>query len=119
MFKTILSIFTGFAVWTVLWLSTNAGLRAGFPDWYNKAPGSAPSSAVVLAATIICSLLAGFTTANISETWRPVIILSVLQLLVGILVTVSYWNSAPLWYHLMFLLLIIPMHLLGARLKLA
>lgn len=45
------------------------------------------------------------------------LILGVLLLVVGIAVQASYWDALPAWWHLTFLLAILPFALLGARLR--
>lgn len=45
------------------------------------------------------------------------LILGVLLLVVGIVVQASYWNVLPVWWHLCFLVSILPFTLLGARLR--
>jgi hypothetical protein len=40
----------------------------------------------------------------------------VLLLVVGIYFQSQYWHVMPLWYHLIFLALLIPMCFVGARL---
>jgi hypothetical protein len=40
-----------------------------------------------------------------------------LLLVVGIAVQVSYWDALPVWWHLAFLVSIVPFTLLGARLR--
>jgi hypothetical protein len=41
--------------------------------------------------------------------------LAVLQLLLGIGFEASAWNLMPVWYHLVFLALIIPATVMGGR----
>ena len=43
--------------------------------------------------------------------------LGILQLVLGLAVTVGAYASAPLWYHLVFLALLIPGNVIGARLR--
>ncbi len=119
MFTTIFSALAGFLLWTVLWLSSNAALRAALPQWYGGDEVNSLASLVILFASVVFSLAAGYLTASLSGAWRAVIILVVVQVLVGLIVSISYWNSAPIWYHIMFLVLLAPMHLLAARFRLS
>ncbi len=46
---------------------------------------------------------------------RHALALGVVQLIIGILVQVQYWQVMPLWYHLSFLSLLLPGTVLGGR----
>ena len=50
---------------------------------------------------------------------RAVWILAFVQLAIGIAVEASYWELMPVWYHLLFLALLIPATVYGGRLKTA
>jgi hypothetical protein len=43
--------------------------------------------------------------------------LAVIQLVTGIGFEVAYWQMAPIWYHLVFLALIVPATVWGGMLK--
>ena len=115
MIRPFLSVIAGFATWTVLWLGINAGLRNLFPAWYDTEKLGSVPSLLALVVSALLSLLAGYITATIADAWRPVIILAFIQVLVGTVVSLSYWTMLPLWYHISFLVLLFPLHLLGAR----
>ena len=120
MLRQIFAVLTGFAVWTVLWLAGNAGLRAANPGAFNEA--GATSETALLAVTLLMSvgfsLLAGFITATMSSQneMKPVAALAVIQVVIGILVEISYWNAIPVWYHITFILLLAPAIIAGGRL---
>jgi hypothetical protein len=63
--------------------------------------------------------VSGYVTARIvGVAWAfPAVALGVLLLATGVLVQLKLWYLIPLWYHLAFLLVLIPMTLLGARLR--
>jgi hypothetical protein len=63
-----------------------------------------------IVAGYICALVAG-------EYGRSTMILGVILLAVGIVVQYFGWNLAPIWYHLIFLLMLIPVTILGGRLR--
>jgi hypothetical protein len=44
-------------------------------------------------------------------------ILGVLLLAFGLMVEVMAWNYLPIWYHLIFLVLLIPFTVLGGKVK--
>jgi sugar phosphate permease len=66
-----------------------------------------------------CSLLAGWVTALVdARRWRALAgVQAAVLLAVGIVVEVSAWELVPAWYHVVFLLLLVPCTLFGARLR--
>ena len=76
--------------------------------------------ACVLAVSVVCSLLAGYVTATTAKRtpMQKVWILALIQMLIGIAVQASYWSVIPLWYNLLFLALLVPMHVAGGHLRL-
>jgi len=40
-----------------------------------------------------------------------------LLLIVGVIVQMGVWDKIPLWYHLTFWILLVPMTVLGGRLR--
>ena len=72
----------------------------------------------VLLLSIVCSLVAGMVAAWLGKqnAAQAVLITGVLLVLTGVGVQASVWSLMPVWYHLSFLLLILPVAMLGARL---
>jgi hypothetical protein len=119
MLRKIAAIIAGFTAWTVLWLAGNAFF---FQDLAKTAEANQPITnnaalAGVLTLSIVCSLIAGLTAAAIARSKPPVLITAILLLLVGIAVQSTVWNLMPVWYHLSFLILLIPATLLGGRIS--
>jgi hypothetical protein len=121
MLRKVVSIVSGFVVWSVLWLGSNFVIKGLMPDRF--APDGSTDSAGILVGLIILSfifsIIAGFTTASLAHGNRmqPAFILGIVQLVIGIFVQGMYWHLLPLWYHLIFLVLLIPGILLGARMR--
>jgi hypothetical protein len=66
----------------------------------------------------IVSVISGFLAALIAgENKRSPLILSVLLVAFGLVVVVMSWSYVPLWYHVIFTALLIPMTMMGGRLK--
>lgn len=132
MLRVILGAVVGFVVWSILWVGTDVVFSALSPNWYgshqtefdlavsNKAPFSVNSTILVLGLirSFIFSVISGYITAFIAKenTLSPVIV-GVLLLLFGIFIQSIYWNYVPLWYHIPFLLLLIPFAILGGKLR--
>jgi hypothetical protein len=120
MLKTILGIIAGFLVWSILWVGVDALLKAVWTD-YNASVEAMNFTTTMLIVPLVlsavCSIIAGFVTALIvKENSKSPLILGVLLLLVGIFVQMSVWDKIPLWYHLAFWVLLIPMTVLGGKL---
>lgn len=132
MLKMILGIIVGFVVWSVLWVGSHTLFGILMPNWYGKIDAefmdavtkgtsySVDSTILVISLirSFIFSIFAGYLTASIAKENRiSTIILGILLLLVGILVQVGIWRYEPVWYHFLFLFLLIPMTIFGGRLK--
>lgn len=116
--KSVLAVVAGFAAWTAIFLGSNQGLLAAFPDRFGE-DGSIRDTTVlllVLVASVVASFVAGWITAAVAPRARLQhgMVLGVINLLVGIGVQAGYWSLMPLWYHLTFLGLLVPVIALGA-----
>jgi hypothetical protein len=119
--KQILGVIIGFILWSVLWLSLNQLLLVlGIMSPAVTEPlTNATPLLVLLVGSVLISLISGYVAARIAGlAWAlPAVALGVLLLATGVFVQLKLWYLIPLWYHLAFLLLLIPMTLLGARLR--
>lgn len=73
----------------------------------------------VLGLSAVCSLCVGLITANKVATHKTKAetIMALLLLVTGIMVQSTVWDLMPVWYHLFFLLLLLPMARIGARMN--
>ena len=132
MLRIILGAIAGFIVWSVLWVGSDAIISVISPNWYgkslvdfqnavdNKLPYTVDSTILIMSLirSVIFSIFAGFATALIAkENSKSTLGLGILLLLFGIFIQSIYWNYVPLWYHIPFLALLIPMAILGGKLK--
>ncbi len=121
MLRSILSVVAGFVLWTVLWLGTNSIITLATPDSFNE-DGSTDSAGIlllILVLSVIYSVASGYVTALVArqDGERHALYLGILLLAVGLMVQISVWALMPLWYHLPFLLLLIPAAMYGGRLR--
>lgn len=119
--KRIIAVAVGFLSWSVLWIGSEPVIAAVAPG---IAPGDGLSNITdgYLALKVILSVIFSFVSGYLSSTFAgesrsAPLILGVVLLLVGIGVQASVWTPLPLWYHLTFLILLLPMTLLGGRLR--
>lgn len=132
MLRISLGVIAGFVVWSIVWVGMDAMLAAISPDWFGKNLKEfqtaverhenfmTPVSVCVYLVfqSVVCSLLAGFTAATIAKRNRKsTVALGILLLITGIAVEAMHWNYLPVWYHIVFLLLLIPATILGGRLR--
>ena len=121
MIRSIAAVIAGFVLWSALWLGYNALLThlAVIPTRLDKPFDDSGVLAVMLLGSMLFSLAAGYVTAWIARSAAngPVIALGLLLVVVGIFVQLGYWHLLPLWYHLSFLVLLLPLCVLGARLR--
>jgi hypothetical protein len=120
MIRSILAVIAGSALWTVLWLGSNAMLAAIFPARMKAGRiDSVPVLLLILGLSLIFSILAGYVTALLArrKEMTHTLILGVLQLAMGIAAQLANFDLLPLWYHLSFLLLLIPGNLFGGLLQ--
>lgn len=132
MVRIILGAVVGFVIWTVFLLSSDQIWMTLSPDWYgrhqaeleaavnNKTPFMA-DSAVLLVAVVrsaVFSVVTGFIAAKISrENFKSPLLLGVFLLAFGSFIHSMMLNNVPVWYHALILLPLIPLALLGGRLR--
>ena len=132
MLRVILGVIAGFIAWSILWVGSDQVLMALSPDWYgahqlgfqkamfNKTEFTPDNTILImhLVRAAIVTLMSGYLAAFIARGNRNAPLgLGILLLVVGVMVEAMAWNYAPIWYHLIFLGLLIPMSILGGRLK--
>lgn len=121
MLRLILGVIAGFFVWSILWVAGDALVRVVWTSYDESVKAMSFSSALLvvpLILSIVCSVISGFVTALIAkESFLSTLILGVLLLLVGIFVQVSVWDKVQVWYHLAFLISLIPATILGGKLR--
>jgi hypothetical protein len=132
MVRIITGIAVGFIVWTILWLGSDQVLMNLSADWYgphqrafetamlNETPFTPDSTILLmhLVRTVIVSIMAGFIAVVVAgENVKVPAILGVLLLLCGVIVEAMAWSYLPIWYHIIFLALLVPMTVLGGRLR--
>jgi hypothetical protein len=131
MIRIILAVIIGFVVWSILWVGSDAVFSAFSADWgknsadfqtavENKTPFTLSSTVLItlLIKSFIVSIISGLITVLIArENLKSTFALGILLLLFGIFIQSAYWNYMPLWYHVPFLLMLVPMTILGGKLR--
>ena len=117
--RAVLGVIVGYAVWTAVWLGGNAGLRAAFPDDFGpEPPWTAPVPlACALVLSVVCSAAGAWVAARVAgaRAAGAALALGVALLATGVAVQASVWGDMPLWYHVAFLALLVPVCLVVGR----
>jgi hypothetical protein len=121
MLRTILGVIVGFVAWSVIWLAGGQLAQLIFPGAVAADRSSTDARYLLglLALSAVASLFAGYLARWISKSQRITseLIVGLLLLLAGVVVEMGYWGVLPLWYHAAFVVLLLPMALLGGRLR--
>lgn len=132
MVRLILGVVAGFVAWSILWVGSDQVMISLSRGWYgshqfamenaifNGTPFVADSTIMLirLVSSIIFSLMSGYLAVVVSnEQTKTTLALGILLLVFGLFVQISYWNYMPVWFHILFLLLLVPMTILGGKLK--
>ena len=117
MMRSVLSIIVGFVLWTVIWLGGNQGVKMAMPDGFAE-DGSTSDPTILLGIlvwSVVCSFVAGCVAARLAKAnpRKHGVILGVILLAVGTMVQIQFWTVMPLWYHLAFLVLLVPVTVVG------
>jgi hypothetical protein len=132
MLRIILGVVAGFIAWSILWVGSDQVLISFSPSWYgnhqygfqaamvNHTPFT-PDTAILLmhlGRAAIITIMAGFIAAVVAgENRKTPIALGVLLLVFGAGVQAYAWSYIPIWYHVIFLGLLIPLSILGGKMK--
>ncbi len=120
MLRAVFGVIAGYAIWSIMWIAASALIFKEAAEVVGRGEPYMKSGPYVglLATSIACSLAAGAVCAAIARTKATpaAIVTGVLLLLTGIGVQAGVWTAMPVWYHLSFLVLLVPVTLAGARL---
>jgi hypothetical protein len=132
MVRIVLGAIAGFIAWSIIWVGSEKALSAIWPEWYGANQvafeaavangGAFTADTTILLMNIvrgsIISVLSGFLAALIAgENKRSPLILVVLLVAFGLVIVAISWRYVPLWYHIVFTALLIPMTMAGGKLK--
>jgi hypothetical protein len=130
--RIILGVIVGFIVWSVIWLGSNFFLVWISPGWWGRSLAGMDAAVqtktaftvdtailvIALCRSFICSLISGYIAALIARgNTKSTLALGILLFVFGCLVQWYYLDVAPIWYSILFLLLLIPLTILGGKLR--
>ena len=131
MVRIVLGFIAGFFAWMIVWFGSEKILSAIWPAFgvhqqafeeAIKNGGQFTADTTMLLTHIvlgsIVSVMSGFLAALIAgENIRAPLVLGFLLLAVGLLKVVMSWPYVPIWYHVIFTAVLLPMAILGGKLK--
>ena len=118
--RTIGAIIAGLISWAVVATVLNFGLRAAIPD-YHAAEATLQFTMAMkigrLTEAAIASVAAGAVVGLIvpMKRWAPWLV-GLIILAMFLPVHINLWSKFPVWYHLAFLVPIVPLVVLGSAL---
>jgi hypothetical protein len=134
MVRIVLGVIGGFFSWAIVWFGSEKIFSAIWPEWFGahqvafqaaiEHGGQFTADSTVLLIHIvlgsIVSVISGFLAALIAgENKRAPLVLGFLLLAFGLLKVVMSWPYVPIWYHVVFTAILLPMALVGGKLKTA
>jgi hypothetical protein len=119
--RSIAAVVIGFVLIGVLAFGTDAALPAAMPGAFT--PDGGTSDPLILLASLayvtVYAVAGCYLTARLAPR-RPMahaLVLGVLGLVFNIAGTIAMWNTAPAWYHIVALALVMPSAWLGGWLR--
>ncbi len=117
--RSVLAVFVGVVFWGMLWVGGNGVLRTAMPGAFDGSGATQQSGVLagMLLYSVLLSVGAGYVTAwvvNRAEVGHA-LVLGVIQLGIGVAVQLQFWDVMPLWYHVLFLAMLIPGGVYGGK----
>ena len=130
MLRIVLGVIAGFIAWLIVWIGIEKIISAIWPAFgvHQKAfeeviknGGQFTADSTMLLTHIvlgsIVSVIAGFLAALIAgENSRAPLFVGILLLAMGIMKAVMSWPYVPIWYHVIFTAMLLPMAIVGGKL---
>ena len=130
MLRIVLGVIAGFLAWAIVWFGSEKILSAIWPEGFGAhqrafeaaiANGGQFTADTTLLLThivlaSIVSVMSGLLATLIAgENIRAPLVLGILLVAFGLLKVVLSWPYVPIWYHVIFTALLIPMTIVGGK----
>jgi hypothetical protein len=118
MWRTISSIIVGLIAWVLIVTLLNWGLRLGLPGYHAAEPAMQFTLTMMIGRLLIAaltSLAAGALVSLITpgKRWAPWVV-GLILLALFVPEHIRLWDKFPVWYHLTFLVTLVPIVVAGA-----
>ena len=132
MVRIVLGVIAGFFSWALVWFGSEKILSAIWPEWFGAHQAAfqaavehgglfTPDTTILFMHIVlgsIVSVISGFLAALIAgENKRAPLVLGCVLMSLGLLKVVMSWPYVPIWYHVIFTAILVPMTIMGGRLK--
>ena len=130
MLRIVLGVVAGFIGWLILWIGSEKIISAVWPAFgvHQRAfedaiknggqftAETAPLLTHIVIGSIV-SVIAGSVAALVAgkDSYAPLIV-GCLLLALGIAKAVMSWQYVPIWYHIIFTAILLPMAIVGGKL---
>lgn len=119
--RSIVAVAAGFFASTVMSLGGDIAFRRLSPESFDASGHASGDGAlfVILGYEALFALVAGYVTARLAirRTYAHALAMAGIVTLARAATVAVTWHTAPPWFHLGILILIIPVALLGAKLR--
>jgi hypothetical protein len=130
MVRIVLGVISGFIAWLIAWVGSEKIASAIWPAFSahqrafeeaikNGGQFTADTGALLTHIVLgsIVSVMSGSVAALIAgDNKRAPLVLGFLLLAVGLLKAVMSWPYVPIWYHVIFTAILLPMAIMGGKL---
>jgi hypothetical protein len=130
MLRIVLGVIGGFIGWLIVWIGSEKAIGAiwpafganqrAFEEVLKNGGQFAPDTSFLATQVVmgaVVSLAAGALAALISgENARAPLFAGILLLAMGVAKAYMSWQYVPLWYHVIFTALLLPLAILGGKL---
>jgi hypothetical protein len=130
MLRIILGVVGGFIAWLIVWVGVEKIISAVWPAFgvhqrafenaiKNGGEFTADSTMLLMHIVLgsVISVGAGALAALVAgENARAPLFVGILLLAMGVLKAVMSWQYIPIWYHVIFTAMLLPMAFLGGKL---
>src|SRR5258706_5221567 len=130
MLRIVLGVIAGFIAWLVVWIGSEKILSAIWPAFGAnqkafeeavKNGGEYTADTTMLLTHLVLgsavSAMAGIFAALIArENTSAPLVVGILLLALGLLKAFMSWRYAPIWYHVIFTAILLPMAIIGGKL---
>jgi len=130
MLRIVLGVVAGFIAWLVVWIGSEKILVAIWPvfganqkafEAAVKNGGEYTADTTMLLTHLVLgsvvSAMAGIFAALIArENTSAPLVVGILLLVLGLLKAFMSWRYAPIWYHVIFTAILLPMAVVGGKL---
>ena len=130
MLRIVLGVIAGFIAWLIVWIGSEKIISAIWPAFgvhqrafeeAIKNGGEFTADSTMLLTHIvlgsIVSVIAGALAALVAgENSRAPLFAGILLLLMGVMKAVMSWQYVPIWYHVIFTAILLPMAIVGGKL---